>query len=60
MKNRFLTCCFDSALVATCSECDRLPCEHEKHSPEFEFYYHKVNNQYFYGLNQKQVNIGNE
>ena len=55
MENRFLTCCFDSVLIGTHSECDRLSCEHEKHSPEFEVYYHKVNNRYFYCLNQKQL-----
>ena len=53
MKNRFLTCCFDSVLIGTRSECDRLSCEHEKHFPEFEVYYHKVNNRYFNYLNRK-------
>ena len=55
MENLFLTCCFDSVLIGTRSECDRLSCEHGKHSPEFEVYYHKVNNQYFYCLNWKQL-----
>ena len=55
MENRFLTCCFDSVLIGTRSECDRLSCEHEKHFPEFEVYYHKVNNRYFYCLNRKQL-----
>ena len=40
----FLTCCFDSVLIGIRSECNRLSCEHEKHSPEFEVYYYKVNN----------------
>ena len=52
MENRFLACCFDSALIGTRSECDRLSCEH---SPEFDVYYHKVNNEYFYCLNRKQL-----
>ena len=55
MENHFLTCCFDSLIIGTRSECDRLSCEHEKHSPEFEVYYHKVNNRYFYCLNRKQL-----
>ena len=42
-------------MIATRSECDRLSCEHEKHSSEFDVYYHKVNNEYFYCLNQKQL-----
>ena len=49
MENRFLNCCFDSILLGTRSEC-----EHEKHSPEFDVYYHKVYNEYFYCLNRKQ------
>ena len=40
----FLTCCFDSVLIGIRSECNRLSCEHEKHSQEFEVYYYKVNN----------------
>ena len=51
----FLTCCFDSVLIGIRSECNRLSCEHEKHSPEFEVYYYKVNNWYFYCLDQKQL-----
>ena len=55
MENRFLACCFDSLLIGTCSECDRLSCEYEKHSSEFDVYYHNVNNEYFYCLNRKQL-----
>ena len=55
MKNRFSICCHDSLLVGTQSECDRLSYEHEKHSPEFNVYYHKANNEYFYCLNHKRV-----
>ena len=55
MENRFLACYFDSVLIGTRSECHRLSCEHKKHSPEFDVYYHKVNNQYFYCLNRKQL-----
>ena len=42
-------------MIGTRSECDRLSCEHEKHSLEFDVYYHKVNNEYFYCLNRKQL-----
>ena len=42
-------------MIGTRSECDRLSCEHEKHSLEFDVYYHKVNNEYFYRLNRKQL-----
>ena len=42
-------------MIGTRYECDRLSCEHEKHSPEFDVYYHKVNNEHFYCLNQKQL-----
>ena len=44
MENHVLTCCFDSVLIGTRSEGDRLSCEHEKYSSQFEVYYHKVNN----------------
>ena len=42
-------------MIGTRSECDRLSCEHEKHSLECDVYYHKVNNEYFYCLNRKQL-----
>ena len=42
-------------MIGTRSESDRLSCEHEKHSLEFDVYYHKVNNEYFYRLNRKQL-----
>ena len=46
MENRFLTCCHDSLLIGTRSECDRLQCQ-GKHDPVFNVFYHKVNNQFF-------------
>ena len=55
MENRFLICCHDCVLVGTRSECDRYSCEHGKHSPEFDVYYHKANNEYFYFLNRQQL-----
>ena len=42
-------------MIGTHSECERLSCENEKHCPEFDVYYHKVNNEYFYCLNRKQL-----
>ena len=55
MENRFSLCCFDSLLIGTRSECDRLGCEEGKHSPPFNLYYHKKNNRYFYCLNRDQL-----
>ena len=55
MEDSFLIRCFDSVLIGTRSECDRDSCEHKKHSPEFDVYYHEVNNEYFYCLNRKQL-----
>ena len=54
MENRFLTCCHDSLLIGTRSECDRLQCQ-GKHDPVFNVFYHKVNNQFFYCLNRNQL-----
>ena len=51
MENRFEICCFDSQLIGTSSECDRLSCE-GKHTPVFNLYYHKGNNEYCYCLNR--------
>ena len=42
-------------MIGTHSECDRLSCENEKHCPEFDVYYHKVNNEYLYCLNRNQL-----
>ena len=53
MENPFSVCFHDSLLVGTQSECDRLSCEHEKHSGEFDVSYHKANNEYFYCLYRK-------
>ena len=55
MKNRFLICCHHCVLVGTRSKCDRYSCENGKHSPEFDVYYHKANNKYFYCLNHQQL-----
>ena len=55
MENRFSICCQDSLLVGTRSKCDRLSCENEKHSPEFNVYYHKASNEYFYCFNHKKL-----
>ena len=46
MKNRFLTCCHDSLLIGTRSECDRLSCQ-GNYLPVFHLHYHKNNNEYF-------------
>ena len=53
MENRFLNCCYDSLLIGTRSECDRLNCQ-GKHLPLFNWYYHN-NNEYFYCLNRDQL-----
>ena len=55
MENRFLICYHDCVLADAWSECDRYSCEHGKHSPEFDVYYHKANNEYFYCLNRQQL-----
>ena len=55
MENRFLNCCYDSLLIGTRSECDRFCCKEGKHHPVFNLYYHRVNNQYFYCVNGKQL-----
>ena len=44
MENRFLICYHDYVLAHAWSECDRYSCEHGKHSPVFDVYYHKANN----------------
>ena len=54
MGNRFLTCCYDSVLIGTWSECDRLQCR-GNHDPTFNVFYHKGNNEYFYCLNRNQL-----
>ena len=41
-------------MIGTRSECDRVICE-GKHTPVFNLYYHKVNNEYFYCLNRDQL-----
>lgn len=51
MSHKFEVCCFDSELIGTRKECDRLSCE-GKHT-EFNFFYHQNNNKTFYCLNRK-------
>ena len=52
--NRFENCCFDYALIGTHSECGRLSCEGQ-HKPVFNLYYHKINKETCYCLNQDQL-----
>ena len=52
--NRFENCCFDYTLIGTHSECDRLSCEGQ-HKPVFNLYYHKINKETCYCLNQDQL-----
>ena len=54
MENCFLTCCHDSVLIGTRSECDRLQCQGNQ-DPVFNVFYHKVNNEYFYCFNRNQL-----
>ena len=54
MENTFLLCCHHSLLIGTRSECDRFICEEGKHSPVFNLYFHKANNEYFYCINREQ------
>ena len=54
MVNQFLTFCYDSVLIGTRSKRDRLQCQ-GNHNPVFNVFHHKVNNQYFYCLNRKQL-----
>ena len=54
MEDRFLTCCYDSVVIGTRSKRDRLQCQ-GNHNPVFNVFHHKVNNQYFYCLNRKQL-----
>ena len=51
MSHKFEFCCFDSELIGTRKECDRLSCE-GKHT-EFNLFYHQNNNKTFYCLNRK-------
>ena len=41
-------------LIGTRSKRDRLQCQ-GNHNPVFNVFHHKVNNQYFYCLNRKQL-----
>ena len=51
MSHKFEVCCFDSELIGTRKECDRLSCE-GKHT-EFNLFYHQNNNKTFYCLSRK-------
>ena len=53
MENRFEICCYDSVLIGTRFECDRLSCKGK--NTEFNLFYHKVNNEYFYCVNRQQL-----
>ena len=55
MENRSLLCCHDFLLVGTRSECDRFSCQEGNHSPVFNLYFHKGNNEYFYCINREQL-----
>ena len=55
MVNHFLLCCYDSLLVGTRSECDRFSFQEGKHSPVFNLYFHKTNNEYFSCINREQL-----
>ena len=55
MENRFEICCHDSFLLGTRSECDRLSCTEGKHTPVFNLYYHKINNEYFFCVNREHL-----
>ena len=52
--NRFENCCFVYTLIGTHSECDRPSCEGQ-HKPVFNLYYHKINKETCYCLNQDQL-----
>ena len=54
MENRFEVCCFNYDTVCSTSQRDRLSCE-GKHTPEFTVYFHKINNEYCYCLDRKQL-----
>ena len=53
MSYYFQKCCFEAEVIGKRAECDRLSCE-GKHT-EFTLFFHKVNNEYFYCLNRKQL-----
>ena len=53
MSCYFEKCCFDAQVVGTEKECDKLSCDGK--NTEFSLLFHKVNNEYFYCLNRKQL-----
>ena len=54
MENRFTKCCFDFDVVGFHSVCDMQGCK-GNHHPAFTVYYQKVNDEYCYCLNRKQL-----
>ena len=54
MKNCFTKCCFDYEVVGFHSECDIQGCK-GNYDPAFTVYYQKVNDEYCYCLNRKQL-----
>ena len=54
MNYYFQRCSFDYELVRKSSQCDRITCQ-GNHNPQFNVYFHKVNNKFCYCLNQKQL-----
>ena len=49
----FEKCCFDSQKIGLRNEFDMLSCE-GKHS-DFDLFFHRTNNEYFYCLNNKHL-----
>ena len=53
MSYYFQKCCFEAEVIGKRAECNRLNCD-GKHA-KFTLFLHKVNNEYFYYLNRKQL-----
>ena len=53
MSYYFQKCCFEAEVIGKRAECNRLSCD-GKHA-KFTLFFHKVNNEYFYYLNRKQL-----
>ena len=54
MENSFTKRCFDYEVVDVHSECDMQGCRGND-DPAFTVYHQKVNDEYCYGLNCKQL-----
>ena len=54
MENRFEIYCYNSLLIGTRNERDRVSCK-GKHAPVFNLFFHKVSNEYFYCVNREQL-----